>query len=210
MRDFKLYFILDVRERMRHAPLDLARRVVAGGADIVQLRYKSATTRQFLELGERLKRVLQPCGVPLIVNDRVDVALALDAAGVHLGQEDDMPPELARRILGPGKIIGLSCHSLSQALEAQAAGADYLAVGPIFATTTKRTVVGPLGTSVLAGLARRIRIPWLAIGGIDRERLGRVLAAGARRVAVVSALGAAPDPLRAARGLKEMLAGEGG
>ncbi len=209
MQDFKLYFIADIKPGLAHSPVDLITQAAAGGVDIVQLRYKpvpgseqgGANTRQLLELGQKIKPLLQAKNIPLIINDRVDVALALDAEGVHLGQ-GDTPIEIARRILGPDKIIGLSTHSLEQALAAQASGADYLAIGAIFSTNTKQMRTPPLGTEILQELAQRIHIPWLAIGGINQSNLGEVLRAGAGRIAVASAIAEAANVTEACRELK--------
>lgn len=174
--------------------------------DIVQLRYKGASTRDLLDLGQEIKPILRAKKVPFIINDRVDVALALDADGVHLGQED-MPINLARRILGPDKIIGLSTHSLEQARAALSEELDYFAVGPIFPTTTKQ--VSAIGIKVLeelsAELAQENCIPWLAIGGINQGNLAEVIKAGAKRIAVVSAIADAADVVEASRLLKSKL-----
>ncbi len=204
MRDFKLYFIADIKPGLAHSPTDLITQAAAGGVDIVQLRYKGGSTRQLVELGQEIKPLLQAKNIPLIINDRVDVALALDAEGVHLGQ-DDMPVKIARRILGPDKIIGLSTHSLEQALAAQADGADYLAIGAIFSTDTKQMPTPPLGTEILQKLAQQIHIPWLAIGGINQSNLSEVLQAGVRRIAVASAIAEAADITEASRELKTRL-----
>jgi len=217
MRDFKLYFIADIKPGMAHSPTDLITQAAAGWVDIVQLRYKpvpgspcesreqgGASTRELLELGQEIKPLLQAKSVPLIINDRVDVALALDAAGVHLGQ-GDMPVKIARRILGQDKIIGLSTHSLEQALAAQASGADYLAIGAIFSTNTKQMPTPPLGTEILQELAQQIHIPWLAIGGINQSNLSGVIQAGARRIAVASAIADAVNITEASQELKTCL-----
>lgn len=205
MRDFKLYFVADIKPSLVHSPTYLITQAVAGGVDIVQLRYKNASTRQLLDLGQQIKPILQAHNVPFIINDRVDVALALGADGVHLGQEDDMPLGIARCILGPDKIIGLSTHNLEQALSAQDAGADYLAIGAIFITNTKKMPALPLGTEILKKFAQCIHIPWLTIGGINLSNLQEVLQAGAKRVAVVSAIADAGDITKASQTLKTCL-----
>jgi thiamine-phosphate pyrophosphorylase len=142
-------------------------------------------------------------GIPLIINDRVDVADAVGADGVHLGQ-DDLPVEEARRLLGPSRLIGKSTHSVEQALAAQAEGADYIGLGPIFPTPTKPDYRS-IGTEPIRQIVSHMQVPVVCIGGIDAETLGGVIAAGAQCVAVVRAVCAAPDPEAAARTLKEIL-----
>jgi thiamine-phosphate pyrophosphorylase len=188
---------------------DPAERVLAtvraardAGAEAVQLRRKGEDARLTLRLAERCRELLPPGGGTLfVVNDRVDIAMAAGADGVHLGQ-DDLPLAAARR-LWPEGLVGRSTHSLGQALAAQAEGADYIGVGPVWATPTKpgRPAVGlELVRSVAAA---GLGIPWVAIGGVDAANVGEVLAAGARAVAAVRAVTAATDPEAAARGLHE-------
>jgi thiamine-phosphate diphosphorylase len=170
---------------------------LAGGAEMIQLREKTWPSGTLFPLAERLRARCRAAGVPLIVNDRVDLAVALDADGVHLGQ-DDLPPAAARPLLKPGMILGLSTHSEAQAVDAQAAGADYIAVGSMFPTATKPEfrLVGP-------ALARRVRplvrVPLIGIGGITPDNAAEVIAAGCDGVAVISSVCAAPDPAAAAR-----------
>ena len=171
------------------------------GAEVVQLRRKGEDARLTLRLAERCRELLPAGGgTLLVVNDRVDIAMAAGADGVHLGQ-DDLPLAAARR-LWPGGLVGRSTHSLGQALAAQAEGADYIGVGPVWATPTKpgRPAVGL--ELVRAVAAAQLRIPWVAIGGVDAGNIGTVLAAGARAVAAVRAVTAATDPEAAARGLR--------
>jgi thiamine-phosphate pyrophosphorylase len=168
-----------------------------GGAEMIQLREKTWPSGTLLPVATRLLARCRAAGVPFIVNDRVDLAVAVDADGVHLGQ-DDLPAAAARALLGPGKILGLSTHSETQAAAAQAAGADYVAVGSMFPTTSKPEfqLVGP-------ALARKVRplvrVPLIGIGGITPDNVGEVIAAGCDGVAVISAVCAAPDPAAAAR-----------
>ena len=171
--------------------------VLKGGARIVQLREKTLPSGTLFPLAERLRARCRTAGVPFIVNDRVDLAVAVGADGVHLGQ-DDLPPAAARAILKPGMILGLSTHSVAQADAAQAAGADYVAVGSMYPTATKPEfqLVGP---ALVRELRPRIRVPLVAIGGITPENAGEVIAAGADAVAVISAVCGAPDPAAAAR-----------
>jgi thiamine-phosphate pyrophosphorylase len=171
--------------------------VLAGGAEMIQLREKTWPSGTLFPMAQRLCARCRAAGVPFIVNDRVDLALAVDADGVHLGQ-DDLPPAAARPLLKPGMILGLSTHSVEQAKTAQAAGADYVAVGSMFPTATKPEfqLVGP-------ALAREVRpvvhVPLIGIGGITPDNVGDVIAAGVDGVAVISAVCAAPDPAAAAR-----------
>jgi thiamine-phosphate pyrophosphorylase len=177
---------------------------VDGGADIVQLRNKTAPAAALVPAVGRLIAYCRPRGVTVIVNDYVDVAVSAGADGVHLGQ-DDMGIAEARQRWQPGRLVGRSTHSIDQALSAVADGADYLGVGPVFATPTKpgRPAVG---TELVAAVsAAGLEIPWFAIGGIDTSNIDAVLGAGARRVAVVRAVCAAADPAAAAAELRARL-----
>jgi thiamine-phosphate pyrophosphorylase len=178
--------------------IDIALAAVRGGATMVQLREKDATTRAFVEQARALKAALAPLGVPLAINDRLDVALAVDADGLHVGQ-DDMPVEAARRLMGPGKFVGLSITALEQVLRPDAAAADYLGVGPIYAQLTKSDAAPPLGLEGLRRLRGLTTKPVVAIGGLTPDNSAPVLAAGADGLAVVSAIVAAADPEAAAR-----------
>jgi thiamine-phosphate pyrophosphorylase len=170
---------------------------VRGGVDLVQVREKGLPDGELLRALERLRSVTRRLGVPLVVNDRPDLAVLCGADYVHLGQ-DDLPVEAARR-LGVG--VGLSTHAREEVDRAQA---DYIGVGPVFATPTKEGRP-PVGLELVRYAAERATRPWFAIGGIDRTNVAAVVAAGARRVAVVRAIGDAPDPERAARELREAL-----
>lgn len=183
------------------------RAALAGGVSMVQLRDPRAKTRRLLEDARGLLALLRPAGVPLIVNDRVDVALAAGADGVHVGQED-MSARDARALLGPGKILGLSISSLEE-LERSADAlplVDYLGVGPIFATGTKPDAAAPMGVQGLAAVAERTQLPLVAIGGLHAGNAPQVVRAGATGVAVVSAICAAHDPEAATRELARAVA----
>ena len=171
---------------------------VRGGATMVQLRDKDATTRAFLEEARALKAMLGPMGVKFLVNDRLDIALAVDADGLHVGQ-DDLPADEARRLLGPDKIIGLSITDPEQAFRADLEAADYLGVGPVYAQQTKCDASAPLGVEGFRRARRLTPKPMLAIGGLTPENSAPLLVAGADGVAVVSAIVAASDPESAAR-----------
>ncbi|HXA28967.1 MAG TPA: thiamine phosphate synthase [Candidatus Angelobacter sp.] len=188
--------------------LDVVAAACDGGADVVQLRRKGEDGLALLRLAERVRAVTAAAGVVFVVNDRLDVAMAVDADGVHLGQ-DDLHVAVARR-LWPGRVVGRSTHSLAQALTAVEEGADYIGVGPVFATPTKpgRAAVGLACVGDVASSV--VGIPWFAIGGIDAANVGSVLDAGARRVAVVRAVCSATDVAAAARALRAVVAAAGG
>ena len=202
----RLYLVTD-------RPLSLGRELewivaeaVSGGVTMVQLREKKADTRDFVALGLKLKELLKPLGVPLIINDRIDVALAVDADGVHIGQSD-MPYGIDRRLLGPDKIIGLSVETLDEVLEANKLDVDYVAVSPVYGTPTKTDTAPPFG---LEGLRRAVELsvhPIVAIGGMNESTAADVFAAGADGIAVVSAICSAPEPCEAARRLKGIAEG---
>ena len=177
---------------------------VRGGAAWVQLREKNATTRDFIKTARRLQAMLAPLGVPLLINDRVDVALAVGASGVHLGQED-MPCETARRLLGPDAIIGLSVETWADVEAAQAQDVDYLGVSPIYPTATKTDTKGAWGLDGLEKIRAFSKYPLVAIGGLGPANAARVITAGADSIAVVSAICAARDPFAAARQLCELI-----
>ncbi len=206
--DFRLYLVTD-RILAAGRPLEqIVRQGVSGGVSLIQLREKDVAARTFLEEAFMLRRATSELGIPLIINDRLDIALACSADGVHLGQED-IPCALARRICGTNMLIGVSVSNEGEALEAEADGADYLGVGPIFATSTKPDALPPIGLDALRGIRRAVRIPLVGIGGISAANAGEVIRAGADGVAVVSALIAAPDPKVAAHRLRSAIE-EGG
>ena len=173
---------------------------VKGGVTLVQLREKTASTRAFIEQARVLKRLLAPLRVPLLINDRIDVALAADADGAHVGQQD-MPVALARQLLGPAAIIGLSITELGQVRDRDVELADYLGVGPIFAQSTKLDATPPLGLDGLAEVRRASSKPIVAIGGVSAANADAVRSAGADGIAVVSAIMGADDPRAAAAAL---------
>ncbi len=202
--DWELYLVTD-RRLAGGRPIEIiVEAAVRGGVTAVQLREKDCCTREFLELGRALVRLLAPLGIPLLVNDRVDVALAIGAAGVHIGQRD-MDYSTARRLLGPDAAIGLSVETLEQARAADALDADYLGVGPVFSTPTKPDAAPPLGLAGLAEVRAVSRHPLVAIGGIGAGNARQAVEAGADGVAVVSAICAAADPELAARELRRVM-----
>ncbi|MDP3723342.1 MAG: thiamine phosphate synthase [Candidatus Omnitrophota bacterium] len=200
---WRLYVIIDGAVVGRRDPAEVAAAAIRGGADVIQLRDKAASTRQVLECAQQLLTVTRAGGVPLLINDRVDVAVAAGADGVHVGQ-DDLPVWAVRRLLGPERIVGKSTHSLEQALAAEQEGVDYLALGPLYPTPTKPDSPA-VGLSLLGRVRAGVTKPLVAIGGIDETTVSEVLGAGAACVAVVRAVCAAADPQAAAQHLKRLL-----
>lgn len=186
--------------------LEVLAQTLAAGVRLVQLREKAWDDRRLYQRALEFRRQTAAAGALLIVNDRVDIALAAGADGVHLGQ-DDLPPGATRRI-APGLIIGASTHSLKEALAAQEAGASYLNLGPIFATQTKAGAT-PLGVEAIDRIAPRLRIPWTTMGGIKSSNIGRVVSRGVRHPAVMTAVTAAQDPLAAALQLRKIIKARG-
>ena len=184
--------------------LEVAQKAIAGGATVIQLRDKLASTRQLVEEGRALRELTRAHGVLLIVNDRIDVALAIDADGAHVGQED-MPGKAARRILAPGQILGISASNLHEAEQAIKDGADYLGVGPIYATSTKADAGPASGPALLQEIAARWSIPQVAIGGITAARTKEVIQAGASGIAVITAVVAADNITKATQELAHHL-----
>ncbi len=199
--DYGVYLVTDRALCRGRALADVVEATVAGGVTVVQLREKHVDTREFVELARALKALLAPRGVPLLINDRVDVALACRADGVHVGQ-GDMHPADVRALLGSTALIGLSVETMDQAREAEALDVDYLGVSPVFATPTKTDTAMPWGLDGLARLRAATGYTLVAIGGIGAANAASVLAAGADGLAVVSALCAADDPERAAAELR--------
>jgi thiamine-phosphate pyrophosphorylase len=200
----KLHLLTDVVLQSRFSHEDLARLGIAGGADTIQLREKGGSTRRMIEVAKSMLVVCRPAGVPLIVNDRIDVALAADADGVHLGQSD-FPIPLARELLGKGRLIGGSAATLDEARVCLAEGADYIGFGPVYVTGSK-TDAGPVsGQEGLKQVVDTIALPIIAIGGISDENVSAVMRAGAYGIAVISAVCCQIDPEGATRALREAL-----
>jgi thiamine-phosphate pyrophosphorylase len=209
--DVRLNAIIDPERAGRHDIVDLARRVAEGGATLVQLRDKRSETRAMIDRARAIKAALSQSNVPFVVNDRVDVALAARADGVHLGS-DDMAVIDARALLGPNAIIGLSIKTVDEAATAPIELFDYAGVGGVYATLSKEQKTAPIGTEgfirVADVLHRRVwNLPVAGIAGIDADNAAAVIAAGADGVAVISALSLAPDPVAAARHLREVVDG---
>jgi len=202
----RLYPIVDTLGDPQRSHVALAEAVLAAGAPLIQLRVKDEPTRRFVELAREVRERTRRHGAMLIVNDRVDIAKLVDADGVHLGQ-DDLPPALARRILGDGKIVGFSTHNLLQAQRAQAEGAaDYLGFGPVFSTTSKENPDPIVGIEGLREVRRCVGLPLIAIGGINATTVATVLNAGADAVALIGAIAGAHDPGAATAQLLQLCA----
>lgn len=187
-----LYTIADTLGRAELSFVTLAERLCAGGAKLMQLRVKDLATRDVLAIAREVRTICSRHGCLFIMNDRVDIALAVDADGVHVGQED-LPLAAARQVLGPNKIVGVSTHDPEQAVEAERGGADYIGFGPLFGTMTKATGYTARGLDQLREIRALVRLPIVAIGGITAERTPSALAAGANAVAMISDLVLATD-----------------
>ena len=204
--EYSLYLVTDSTNRDIESFFAIVDQAQQGGVTQVQLREKSATSREFYQRALRIKEVTDRFQVPLIINDRLDIALAVNAAGLHIGQED-LPVAVARRLLGTDKILGATAATVADALAAQAAGADYLGSGAVYPTGTKPgKAILPL--SVLTQIKQALRIPVVAIGGITAENIGPVRDAGVDGVAVVSAIMDSADPTTAAKTLKTIWRGK--
>ena len=201
---WQLYVIVDRQAAGSRDLAEVTAQAIRGGADVIQLRDKRASARELIAEASRCTALARAAGIPLVINDRADVARAVGADGVHLGQ-DDLPVAEARRLLGPGTLIGKSTHSLAQALAAAAEAPDYLGCGPIFPTPTKPEY-GSVGLALIGQVVSRVSLPVICIGGIDAANIDRLMEAGARCVAVVRAVCAAEDPEAATRHLKQRLA----
>jgi thiamine-phosphate pyrophosphorylase len=202
--DLTLYLVADEDSVPGRDLVPLIESAVRGGVTVVQLRAKNSSHADFLELARRTAAILKGHRVPLLINDRVDIALACGAAGVHLGQ-DDLPAALARKVLAKGAIIGVSVNTPEEAEEAARQGADYVGAGPFDRTATKDTDLPVLGPEGIRLVRDRVRIPVVAIGGITDLNARAAREAGADGIAVVSAILGAPDPERAARLLKKIM-----
>ena len=210
MNPFALYLVTDRSLSLGRPLVDVVRDAVAGGVTCVQLREKEASSREFYDLARALLGVTRPAGVPLIVNDRLDIALAAGADGVHVGQSD-IPLDAVRRLVPPSFIVGVSAESDDDAVQAAASGATYVAASPVFATPTKTDTAPALGLDGVAALRAALppACPLVAIGGIHLDNASAVLAAGADGLAVVSEIMSAPSPRLAAAALAEILRAPG-
>ena len=200
----KLYLVTNRGLSLGRSLEEVVSEAVAGGVTMVQLREKDTSTGEFIRLACKLTDLLRPLGIPLIINDRVDVALATDADGVHIGQSD-MPYEIARKLLGPDKIIGLSVENMKELLRANELDVEYIGISPVYGTPTKTDTAEPFG---LEGLRKAVELsvhPTVAIGGMNASTISDVIAAGADGVAVVSAICSADSPRLAANELMNII-----
>jgi thiamine-phosphate diphosphorylase len=203
--DWKLYIITDKELSKGRSHLKIAEAAIKGGADVIQLRDKTASSRKLFEIAIQIRKITQRAGVQFIVNDRLDIALAVNADGLHVGQ-DDLPTTVARKLLGPDKILGASAKSIEEAIRAEKNGADYLGLGPIFeARRTKADAGIPLGLQLIKDIHERCSLPIVAIGGINQTNISSVIEAGAQCAAVISAVVSAPEITNATQSLKDQI-----
>jgi len=200
----RLHVITDFHMQQRFSPADLAEQAIRGGADSIQFRQKQGGIRNMLIAAENVQAVCRAAGVPVIVDDRLDIALSVGATGVHLGQRD-FPVAKARNVLGPDVLIGATATTAEQAVTACEEGADYIGFGPVFPTSSKRNPKSVKGPEGLAEACEAVPVPVLAIGGITPDRVPPVLQAGAHGVAVLSAVVTADDPESAARRFRTVI-----
>lgn len=209
-RDSKIARRLDsllyiITEPALRDPVESVQLVLEGGVRLVQLRAKDATARELVQMGQAIRALTRKYNATFIVNDRLDIALVVEADGVHLGQ-DDLPVPLARKLAGDAFIIGVSAETVEEAQRAEAEGANYLGVGPMFTTTTKPDAGMPIGPQRLREIKAAVSIPVYGIGGITLENAPLVIQAGADGICVISAIIGAPNPTEATRQFLSMLA----
>jgi len=207
---WRLYVVTDEKVSRGRSHLEVAEKAIRGGADVIQYRDKTSSSGEMYRIALAMRKLTRDAGVPLIINDRLDIALAVGADGLHVGQ-DDLPASVARRLLPPGTILGVSTEVPEEALRAEKDGADYIGGGPIFeARGTKADAGAPKGPGMIAPIRAKCRLPIVAIGGIKSGNARSVLEAGADAVAVISDIVGADDIEEAARRMKEQLTAAGG
>lgn len=202
--DLSLYLVTDRALSLGRSLDFVVSEAIKGGVTMVQLREKEASTLDFYKQAVQLKEYLKPLHIPLIINDRIDIALACDADGLHIGQSD-MPYNVARRLLGKGKIIGLSVECIQDAIEANLLDVDYIGISPVFGTMTKTDTASAMGLEGVREIARISRHPAVAIGGINRHNAKNIIESGADGISVVSAIMSASSPYEAASELKNII-----
>lgn len=202
--DLRLYVVTDRIAARSRSLVDIVEQAIEGGATMVQLREKNAPTDEVIAVGRALHVITKKHGIPLIVNDYVDVALAVDAEGVHVGMSD-IPVYWTRRMVGRGKIVGASAVNVAEAIKAMREGADYIGAGPVFKTTTKKDAGEPIGLAGLSAIVKAVSIPVVGIGGITASNVASVMATGAAGIAVISAVVGAAEPGEAAKELSTIL-----
>jgi len=203
-KDLRLYLCTDRLLAMGRPITQAVEQAIQGGVTMVQLREKDASTRDFYQVALEIQAVTRRHGIPLVVNDRLDIALAIGADGVHLGQSD-MPIEVARRLVGSRMFIGISAATVESALAAQKAGADYIGTGPVYPTGSKDDAGDAIGIAQLTAVCGAVSIPVVAIGGISAGNTPGVMESGADGIAVISAILSQPDITLAARALRALL-----
>ena len=189
----RLHVLTDIVLQDRFSHIDLTNMAIAGGADTIQFRQKTGSTREMIEVTRQMKSICTKADVAFIVNDRVDVAIASEADGVHLGQ-DDFPGPLARKLLGDDKIIGGSAGNIEEARKCLSEGVDYIGFGPVYHTTSKDDAGPASGLAVFRQIIQEISLPIIAIGGVDENNTPQVMEAGAHGIAVISAVCCQDDP----------------
>ena len=202
--DYSVYLVTDRELARGRTTLEIAAAAIRGGVSCIQLREKTCSTREFIDEALAIRSLLARHEIPLIINDRVDVALAVKADGIHLGQKD-MPCSMARQLIPESMIVGISVESLDDAIVAQKDGADYLGVSPIYSTPTKTDTAQPLGLEGLRSIRSEVDLPLVGLGGLNADTAEAVIHNGADGVAVVSAIVAADDPEAATRALSEIV-----
>jgi thiamine-phosphate pyrophosphorylase len=200
----RFHVLTDTLLQGRFSHVELTAMALSGGADIIQFRAKSGSTREMIDMAGQMKILCKEYGVPLIINDRIDIALAVGADGVHLGQ-DDFPIPLARKLLGPDAIIGGSAGNMEEALKCYSDGADYIGSGPVYGTASKSDAGPATGVENIRVIAGLIRLPVIAIGGVTAPDICELMDAGAYGVAVISAVCFDDDPEAAARRFRTAL-----
>jgi thiamine-phosphate diphosphorylase len=208
IKNWHLYVITDEQLSKGRSHLEIARLAIDDGVDVIQLRNKTASSLKLYEDALSIRKITKESKVFFIVNDRLDIALAVDADGVHVGQKD-LPANVARRLIGENKILGVSAETIEEAIQAENYGADYLGVGPIFeARSTKPDAGEPKGLLLLKNIRQKCQIPIIAIGGINQMNAGATIQAGADVIAVISAIVSADDIAAATRELREIVVNE--
>ena len=200
--DYSLYLVTDRRNKTTEEFLKIIEESIQGGVTVVQLREKDTPTKEFYQIAIKLKEITQKYKIPLIINDRIDIALAIECEGVHLGQ-DDMPVEIARKILGKDKLIGVSAHNIEEAKKAVLDGADYIGSGAVFPTSTKNDA-SDVPIEKLKDITNSINIPTVAIGGIKSENIKQLENTNISGISVVSAIMESENPIKASEKLKSI------
>lgn len=204
--DLSLYLIADIEAGYKYPFLKVIEEAILGGVTIVQLRVKNKTKAEFLQSARAMRSLTKSYRIPFIINDDIEVTLAVDADGVHLGQSDIKITE-ARKILGPNAIIGVSTHNIEEALEAEKKGANYAGVGTVFPTTSKTDIRGIIGVAGLTEVRNKVKLPLVGIGGINLSNVASVVEAGIDGVAVISAIMSSNDPKKTAKEFKAIIDG---